>query len=1021
MTGSIGDGFEIAQGYIEVTTNFDEDQTTAAIQAGLAAARESTQDDADSIIGQAINDGIKENLERDSPVSAENLAPDAESAGSEIGETVAAAMTNSWQNKLRDPYTGKFMAAAITAVTSDASDAGAEVGDAVADNLFRDSKGRLHDSAGKFVSDTVDAVKDPLEDALGDVGEDAGLSLWQRFMNFLTPNASSGGSSISKAFGDALSGGLNAIGTALPGQLGNYFTQLGSAASSNPELAAAVGVAGIGVGTAVVSAIGAGIAAAFLGGSGIAVIIGGAIATIARSPALQSQLSDLGKTVVGVSTTSAQTALTTAQANLQSVISANQTSLSNTITENVSNLSMSQQTALAAAQKSLTDAQTAAAQASATVSTANQVAMNAVLAQNQYDESKPGMTAAQITAATTAAAHAVQVAQAAADARTAKQNTTNAQNIAAAQAVVDSTTGATATPGSSDAAVKAYNDTATANATKYATALQQVNAAQTALNTANAKSKADPGIPGLASPSFTQPLSDSIATLKAGFISLEPAIGQTFAAIAPAIAPLTTAFVAFVQGAMPGFLQMVTAATPFLITLTEKAAPFGAAMSQFFKDMATAEPGALVFMQDMIVFLADFLRASGATIIGLSTMYKWIHNLFGQQAEHDFEPIWLQVLIRAFEETGKDISNWAVDSYVAVNTFFDKVGGLFTGWYRDSISDVKTWAGDFVKFWTDLPGEILNELTDLPAQLVKVVQNASTAMLFAVGFGLGMVLKEFTQLPQQVFDTLSDAAHGLWALNVTVFDDFTTRVSGWASEAVTDVVNEIKKLPGDVFDALSDGVTGLWHALESVFNDTGTNTRAAGKSIVGDFLSFFQDLPANVISLIKDLPGDLIAFFKDADTWLVQVGKDVWDGLIQGIKDGISDTLNIVTGVAKTIISGFASGFDIGSPSKLMASQIGVPIMQGIGVGMVTGTPPLLAQVKKIPNQLTGALKSGSVGVGGTGAGMGGQIINIQPGGVTLDASKISSIQDLITMINGLQATSRQFVSGVKTVQVVSS
>lgn len=160
------------------------------------------------------------------------------------------------------------------------------------------------------------------------------------------------------------------------------------------------------------------------------------------------------------------------------------------------------------------------------------------------------------------------------------------------------------------------------------------------------------------------------------------------------------------------------------------------------------------------------------------------------------------------------------------------------------------------------------------------------------------------------------------------------RISGWFSQAkdwavehALGLVNWMQGLPGRIWDALS-GLAGiLWDVTASAFK----SLRDGAVNKVSGFIDWVSSIPKRA--------GDVIR----GGAWrLYNAGIDLVVGIWDGIKSAGGWLWDRVSGFAKDYVLDPITGFfDIGSPSKLMADEVGQRIPAGIAEGWKAGVPQL--------------------------------------------------------------------------------
>lgn len=189
----------------------------------------------------------------------------------------------------------------------------------------------------------------------------------------------------------------------------------------------------------------------------------------------------------------------------------------------------------------------------------------------------------------------------------------------------------------------------------------------------------------------------------------------------------------------------------------------------------------------------------------------------------------------------------------------------------------------------------------------------------------------------------------------------------------------------------------LWKKSDS-FRNFWIKTWEKIKSVVGVFLDYFKNLPAKIgqqlttalnkvatwaVNLAnkgkeagKKLLDSVVEAVKELPSKMLSIGADlvsgIWTGIndkVQWLKDQISGFVGDVTGWLKTF-------FKIGSPSKLMAEEVGRWLPEGIAVGIDKNAKSVLNSMRSLANGTVSVARSNLGGSTVSGSGVGGMVNN---------------------------------------------
>lgn len=215
---------------------------------------------------------------------------------------------------------------------------------------------------------------------------------------------------------------------------------------------------------------------------------------------------------------------------------------------------------------------------------------------------------------------------------------------------------------------------------------------------------------------------------------------------------------------------------------------------------------------------------------------------------------------------------------------------------------------------------------------------------------LNKVVEFVKQLPSKVWT---------WLVNVvTKVLEWRANMINKAGEVATGFINKVieyvKQLPAKVWTWLVEVVTKVleWRA----------NLIAKGKEVA-------QDLVETIVNKIKELPDKMLS-----------IGADLVKGLWNGINDTGAWLKDKISGFVGNVTDWLKDFFGIGSPSKLMADEVGKWLPSGIAVGIDKNAKSVMESMRDVAvGAVSGAragLTTDSVSAGGTVGTIGGGVVN---------------------------------------------
>jgi hypothetical protein len=499
---------------------------------------------------------------------------------------------------------------------------------------------------------------------------------------------------------------------------------------------------------------------------------------------------------------------------------------------------------------------------------------------------------------------------------------------------------------------------------------------------------------GRAAKPLVGPFVQSLGLIEKMVRRLEPTFNQAFKAVGPAIVPLTNGLIALVENAMPGFLKLIEASGPFLTEFAPSLGLLGQGLGDFFAIIATAGPESTVFFKDLMGWISGSLVMMATLIAVLAKQYSAVRSFF------------------------TSIPGWAASAWSAITGFFSMIGGKlealggwfaalpgkFMGWLSAAGSAVTTAGAAVLNWFASLPGKVGSFLAALPGRVASAIVATVDQMLYWVGYGIGATIKFFMDLPGRARSAVST----LWSAIQSAF--FSARDGGKnAAKALVDgAISFITGLPGRARSA----VASLWGSMTGAFSSARSGASSMANQIVSGAINVIKTLPGKAKSAASGLRSAILSAGSGAISWLHGVGRNIIQGMINGIKSMVGAAISAVKNAVGSVVKGAKDALGIGSPSKVFRDQLGRWLLPGAVEGVKRSVPAARRRIGQAIRGIVPGAGGGTTERGGYGrpwdpprGGDAPPMIYI--GSITLDASKMKSIQDVVDTVNGIVTTAR--------------
>lgn len=212
---------------------------------------------------------------------------------------------------------------------------------------------------------------------------------------------------------------------------------------------------------------------------------------------------------------------------------------------------------------------------------------------------------------------------------------------------------------------------------------------------------------------------------------------------------------------------------------------------------------------------------------------------------------------------------------------------------------------------------------------------------------------------QSIVTSVMGIVASFWEKNGASILAFTERAWQQVQEIIAGVVGIIAELLAKLAKHIEEHgadieqiLTGAWQVIEGTIGGILTllqgtiNTTLA--LIRGDWEGAWQavqDMTAELLVRLGDIILGLWNMFEPGlkhaweqfVKWAESLGSDVVSGIVKGVEGAASSLFDALKGLAGNALSEAKKALGIGSPSRVFAEDVGLPISQGIAQGILDG------------------------------------------------------------------------------------
>ena len=308
-----------------------------------------------------------------------------------------------------------------------------------------------------------------------------------------------------------------------------------------------------------------------------------------------------------------------------------------------------------------------------------------------------------------------------------------------------------------------------------------------------------------------------------------------------------------------------------------------------------------------------------------------------------------------------------------------KIWGNVTNWFSTKTSQL----GNFFtrmfnqigKFLESIPDRVLYMLSFLAGVVARglyEIWNFVTVTipqwLAQLGVWLSELPGKFSNWLQQTYNRVSDWASQMWAKAQETGQQFVdkciqfiqtlpSRIWNW----LVDTYNRVTTWAGQMWEKAKQTGVQFVKRVETSIRTLPSRVWIWLTNTVQKAIAFAQQFAAKGQKAAIDFKNKIINGIRSLPSRMGNIGRQIVRGLWNGISGMGSWLRGKISGWASSIIKGFQAGFNIHSPSKRMADEVGKFLPQGLVMGVKLTTDSALKSIREFSNKVIEAAQLGDI------------------------------------------------------------
>lgn len=409
--------------------------------------------------------------------------------------------------------------------------------------------------------------------------------------------------------------------------------------------------------------------------------------------------------------------------------------------------------------------------------------------------------------------------------------------------------------------------------------------------------------------------------------------------------------------------SVVATAGPLLVIIGKVVSSIGSILTLAPK-IATAFKAVKTAMSASFLTSPVFLvvAAITAVIAAVVLLYKNCEP-FREFVDNLWEKI--KAFFKDVGEWFKSVGEWFKGLWESISEFFEKVGLFFTETIPNAISE----------FWNKLKTFFTETIPNTINGFIEKIKTFFTENWKAL---LLLIVNPFAGAFKLLYDNCEgfrNFVNGFIEKVKTLFTEGLEKIKTFFTEKIPELINNIvtwfSELPNKIYNAIVGTVdkirtwgdkikekatTAIKNLVNGVINNAKTLPSKIANAINGA-ITTVTTWGSNMVNRARNAMSNVVSGvtskLKEIPSRVTSIGRDIIEGLWNGINDKVEWIKNKIVGFKDQVLSKLKSVFDIHSPSRLLKTEIGYRLAEGVGEGIIESDAPSDAMDKLRKNILS--------------------------------------------------------------------
>lgn len=276
----------------------------------------------------------------------------------------------------------------------------------------------------------------------------------------------------------------------------------------------------------------------------------------------------------------------------------------------------------------------------------------------------------------------------------------------------------------------------------------------------------------------------------------------------------------------------------------------------------------------------------------------------------------LSDVMSLISQAGQDIMNGIQSVFQTLSQAIDQLANFFKEIFSNVVAFVSSALSDLGSMITNFISGLISSIKSM----IDTIMNFISGLVSHIGSALMDIFNTIKSFFEQFISSLGDVLNN---------------IASWLDALIANIVSFVSQLWQSLLDLVSNFADGISSALEEL----GSGIKSLVEEIGNGVGQFLENIGNALGDGIKGVVDKVKQGFSGILSEVYNVGKDIIMGIVNGIRDGVNWVGENASSIFGGMIGFVKDVFKIGSPSRVMADEVGYWLPLGIAKGFEDGVP----------------------------------------------------------------------------------